>query len=47
QLVYQITEPMLMPIRKIIPPQGGLDLSPLILLVGIWILREILLGILF
>ncbi|MCP4362470.1 MAG: YggT family protein [Chloroflexi bacterium] len=46
QLVYQITEPMLMPIRKIIPPQGGLDLSPLILLVGIWILREILLGIL-
>ena len=30
--LYVLTEPVFRPIRKIIPPVGGLDLSPLIVL---------------
>ena len=35
QGIYQISEPIFAPMRQIIPPMGGLDLSPLILLFGI------------
>lgn len=28
-LLHQITEPVMAPVRKIIPPMGGLDLSPI------------------
>lgn len=35
----QLTEPMLRPIRKIIPPLGGLDLSILVLLIGMQFLQ--------
>ena len=42
--LYSITEPVLGPIRRIIPPMGmggmGLDLSPLIVFFGISILRS-------
>lgn len=34
-----VTAPVLGPIRKIVPPIGGLDLSPIILLVGLNALR--------
>jgi len=30
--VYRVTEPLLRPIRNILPPMGGLDLSPLVLI---------------
>lgn len=35
--VYQATEPILAPIRRILPPTGGIDWSPLIamLLIGV------------
>lgn len=35
-----LTEPVLRPIRRILPSMGGLDLSPLILLLAIFFLRE-------
>jgi YggT family protein len=28
--VYQMTEPILAPIRRILPPTGGIDWSPLV-----------------
>jgi YggT family protein len=28
--VYQVTEPILAPIRRVLPPTGGIDWSPLI-----------------
>jgi YggT family protein len=28
--VYQVTEPILAPIRRLLPPTGGIDWSPLI-----------------
>jgi YggT family protein len=35
-----ITEPVLRPLRRIIPPFGGLDLSPLVLLLAIYFIRD-------
>lgn len=32
-ILYRLTEPMLRPARRILPPAGGLDLSPLLVLV--------------
>ncbi len=29
-LLYQITEPLMAPVRKILPPMGGLDFSPIL-----------------
>jgi YggT family protein len=40
--LYRITEPALRPIRRVVPPMGGLDLSPLILILIIWFLRVFL-----
>ncbi len=42
-VLHQLTEPMLEPIRKVIPAMGGLDLSVLVLLVGLQFI-QILLG---
>ena len=43
-LVAWPTEPFLVPLRKLVPPIGGVDITP-ILWVGIFsLLREILLG---
>jgi YggT family protein len=43
-LVAWPTEPFLLPMRKIVPPIGGVDITPIIW-VGIFsLLREILLG---
>ncbi len=43
-LVFLPTEPLLAPARKLIPPLGGVDITP-ILWVGILsLLREVLLG---
>lgn len=43
-LVYLPTEPFLAPTRKLIPPVGGVDISPIICLGIFTLLREILLG---
>jgi YggT family protein len=33
QLIYQITEPLLRPARKILPPLNGIDLSPILVVI--------------
>ncbi len=38
----KLTEPALEPIRKVLPPAGGFDLSPMILLIALQILRGLL-----
>lgn len=43
-LVFQLTEPVLAPIRRMLPSLGGLDLSPLVAIIGIQFLI-ILLGV--
>ena len=42
RVLNQITEPILKPIRRIIPPVGGLDLSPLIVFVIIFFLQNLI-----
>ena len=44
QFVNKLTEPLLGPIRRALPSMGGLDFSPIILLVGLQMLRGLLVG---
>ena len=46
RFVYQATEPLLEPVRRLMPNMGGLDLSPLIVLVGLDLVRMLLIQIL-
>jgi YggT family protein len=39
---YRITEPALRPIRRLLPNLGGIDISPIILILLIQLLREYL-----
>ena len=41
-LLYRLTEPVLGAIRRVLPPFSGLDLSPLVALLGIQVLKIIL-----
>lgn len=38
-----LTEPLLGPIRRMLPPMGGLDLSPMVLLLALQVLKGLLL----
>lgn len=40
--LYQVTEPVLRPIRRVLPNLGGIDVSPIILLLGIFFLQRII-----
>lgn len=40
--LYQLTEPALAPIRRIMPNLGGLDLSPVVLLLGIFLIQNLI-----
>ncbi len=42
-LLYSLTEPVLGPARRIIPPIAGLDLSPMLVMVAIVLLQMLLL----
>lgn len=42
QMLYQITEPIIAPIRQIMPRTGMIDLSPLIALIIIIVLQRML-----
>ena len=44
QVLDTLTEPALKPIRKILPPMGGLDFSPIVLLFGLHALKRLLIG---
>ena len=40
--LYRVTEPVLRPIRRILPNLGGIDISPVILLLLLFFLRSLL-----
>ena len=40
--LYRITEPALRPIRNFLPNMGGLDISPIILILLVWVAQEVL-----
>ncbi|MEA3341497.1 MAG: YggT family protein [Chloroflexota bacterium] len=40
--LIQITEPVLAPLRRYIPPMGGLDFTPMAALLVIWVIEQVL-----
>ena len=40
--LYRITEPALRPIRNVVPNLGGIDISPVVLILGLFYLRSLL-----
>ena len=40
--LYRITEPALRPIRRILPHLGGIDISPVILILIIYFIQEVI-----
>ena len=40
--LYRVTEPVLAPIRRILPNLGGLDLSPIIVILIIFFVRNLM-----
>lgn len=45
-LLHSITEPVLRPVRRLLPPMGGMDLSPLLAILGLEVLRRLILPLL-
>jgi len=42
EFLYRITEPLLRPIRRVLPNLGGIDVSPVILIIGLLFLRQLI-----
>lgn len=42
-LLYSLTEPMLNVVQRVIPPISGIDLSPLVALIGLQVLKMVVL----
>ena len=42
QFVHALTEPVLGPLRRALPSMGGLDFSPMVLLIGLQMLKRLL-----
>lgn len=40
EFLYRVTEPLLRPIRNLLPNLGGIDVSPVILIIGLLFLRQ-------
>jgi YggT family protein len=40
--LYRVTEPVLTPIRRILPNLGGLDLSPIVVILIIFFIRNLM-----
>jgi YggT family protein len=41
-LIASLTEPLMRPARRFIPPISGIDLSPMVVLIGLYILRMLI-----
>ena len=42
QFIYKITDPVLEPIRRMLPGFGGIDFSPIAVMVIIWLLLSVI-----
>jgi YggT family protein len=40
KLIYDLTEPVMGPLRRLIPPIGGLDISPIIIFLALSVIRN-------
>ena len=46
RFVRRVTDPILVPLQRVIPPIGGLDISPIVALILLSILESIIVGLL-
>lgn len=44
KVIYWLSEPVLAPTRRVVPPLGGVDISPIIWVGIVTLLRELLVG---
>jgi YggT family protein len=42
--LYTVTEPVLGPVRRALPPLGGFDLSPIVVIFGLQLLSRVIAG---
>ena len=42
ELLYRLTEPLLRPIRRVLPSFSGVDFSPIVALLGLWFLGQLI-----
>lgn len=42
RLIWQLTEPVMAPVRKVLPPMGGLDFSPIFIFIAIGLIQNLL-----
>ena len=43
EVVFRLTEPVLAPVRRVIPPLGGIDVSFIVVIVAIYVFRALVL----
>ncbi|MBM3221568.1 MAG: YggT family protein [Candidatus Rokubacteria bacterium] len=44
RFLYRVTEPILRPLRHRLPDLGGLDISPMVVILVLWLAQSVLLG---
>jgi YggT family protein len=47
RFIYQVTDPIMEPVRRLLPPMGGLDFSPIVVLLGLDLLRSVVVSALY
>lgn len=40
--ISMVLDPLLAPIRRILPSTGGIDFSPMVLLIGLWFIQQLI-----
>lgn len=43
KIIYQLTEPLLAPIRRLLPQSGGIDFSPIVAFIVLLIVEQVVL----
>jgi YggT family protein len=43
-IIYQVSEPILSPLRRVVPRMGSFDLTPMIAIILLWLISSILLS---
>lgn len=46
KFIYEVTEPVMAPFRRIIPAAGGIDFSPIIVVLAVSLLQRIMIRLL-
>jgi YggT family protein len=47
RMIHLVTDPVLQPLRRVIPPMGMLDITPIVALILLQIIQQVVVGLLF